>query len=163
VADIVARAGTARGTFYLYFRNKEAVFAEVLAEAVDDLYRSAGEPQPDMAAAILAYLRTYAERIPLWRCTVEAALESRAAAAVWMAERDRFMGRLARHLRREQLAGRARALDPHLAALGLGSMVEWYAFTTMVVRDPPSDPAWMERASAALAAVWDHAVHPDKQ
>jgi AcrR family transcriptional regulator len=161
VADIVARADTARGTFYLYFSNKETVFREVLAQGVDDLYRSTVEPQPSIAAAIRSYLRAYSERIGLWRCTVEAALESPAAAAIWMAERDRFMARLARHLRAEQSAGRARALDADWAALGLGTMVEWIAFTTMVVRDPPDDPAWMDRAAAALGAVWDHAVHPD--
>jgi AcrR family transcriptional regulator len=161
VADIVERAETARGTFYLYFRNKEAVFKEVLAEGVDELYRSAGGPQPDIEAAIRSYLRAYSGRIGLWRCTVEAALESPAAAAIWMAERDRFMARLARHLRGEQEDGVAREVDPDLTTLGLGTMVEWFAFTTMVVRDPPDDAAWLDRASAALAAVWEHAVHPD--
>ena len=161
VADIVERADTARGTFYLYFRNKEAVWAEVLTQAIDELYRSAGGPQPDLEAAIRAWLQTYSERLGLWRCTVEAALESPAAAAVWMAERDRFMERLARHLQAEQEDGRARPGDAGLVSLALGSMVEWIAFTSMVVRDPPDDPTWLDRTAAALASVWNHAVHPD--
>jgi len=163
VADIVERADTARGTFYLYFRNKEAVWAEVLTEAIDELYRAARGPQPDLEAAIRGWLQSYSERIGMWRCTVEAALESPAAAAVWMTERDRLMHRLARHLRAEQEAGRARSGDAELVSLALGSMVEWIAFTSLVVRDPPDDPTWLDRTAAALAAVWDHAVHPDKQ
>jgi AcrR family transcriptional regulator len=161
VADIVERAETARGTFYLYFRNKEAIWAEVLTQAIDELYRSAGGPQPNLRAAIRAWLQTYSERLGLWRCTVEAALESPAAASVWMAERDRFMGRLARHLRAEQAEGLARPGDAELVSVALGSMVEWIAFTSMVVREPPADPEWLDRTAEALAAVWDHAVHPD--
>ena len=152
------RAATARGTFYLYFRNKEAVFGEVLAEGVDELYRSAGEPQPDLRAAIRSYLDAYARRIGLWRCTVEAALESPSAAAVWLRERDAFMERIARHLAADR---GARPLDAPVVALALGTMVEWFAFTSLVVRRDPVDPAWLDRAADALAGVWEHAVHPD--
>ena len=39
VAAITDAASTARGTFYLYFRNKEDVFAQLMATAMDELYR----------------------------------------------------------------------------------------------------------------------------
>ncbi len=155
MADIVERAETARGTFYLYFANKEAVFGKVLAEGVDELYRSAGAPQPDVRAAIRSYLDAYARRTGLWRCTVEAALASPSAAALWMRERDAFMERIARHLASDP---QARPLDAPVVALALGTMVEWFAFTSLVVRGEPLD---LDRAADALAAVWEHAVHPD--
>jgi AcrR family transcriptional regulator len=162
VADVVAGAETSRGTFYLYFRNKEAIFAEVLAEGVDELYRSVGGPQPDLRAAMRAYLEAFAERAGLWRCTIEAALESPAAAAIWMAEREQFMERVARRLRADQAAGRSRPLDAALSARALGAMVEWFAFTSLVVGDARTDPGWLDRAADALATLWDHAVHPDR-
>jgi AcrR family transcriptional regulator len=37
VADIVARAGIARGTFYLYFQNKKDLFEELLEQVVGEL------------------------------------------------------------------------------------------------------------------------------
>lgn len=163
IADIVARAKTARGTFYLYFRNKEDVFAAVLAESIDDLYRAAGRVQPDIEAAIAGWLRIYSERVGLWRCMVEAALESRTAAAHWLTVRERYLARIARRLRAEQADGRARPIDADLAAHALASMVEWYAFTTMVVSDSPDDPDWLDRSASAMAAIWDHAVHPDQR
>ncbi len=39
VGAIKSHADTAHGTFYLYFRNKDEVFAEVLAENCEDLLR----------------------------------------------------------------------------------------------------------------------------
>ena len=45
VAAITDAASTAHGTFYLYFRNKEDVFAQLMATAMDELYR----PHPDRA------------------------------------------------------------------------------------------------------------------
>ena len=37
VADIIARAGIARGTFYLYFQNKKDLFEELLEQVVTEL------------------------------------------------------------------------------------------------------------------------------
>jgi AcrR family transcriptional regulator len=37
VADIIARAGIARGTFYLYFQNKKELFEELLEQVVREL------------------------------------------------------------------------------------------------------------------------------
>jgi AcrR family transcriptional regulator len=37
VADIISRAGIARGTFYLYFQNKKDLFEELLQQVVSEL------------------------------------------------------------------------------------------------------------------------------
>ena len=39
VADIIARARIARGTFYLYFQNKKDLFEELLEQVVRELAR----------------------------------------------------------------------------------------------------------------------------
>lgn len=53
VADIIARAGIARGTFYLYFQNKRDLFEELLAQVLTELSHriqrlrvGPGEPDP---------------------------------------------------------------------------------------------------------------------
>jgi len=51
VADIIARARIARGTFYLYFQNKKVLFEELLAQVLTELSRRiqrlrADEPDP---------------------------------------------------------------------------------------------------------------------
>jgi len=53
ITDIITRAGIARGTFYLYFRNKRELFEELLAQALGELNErirriqmAPGEPSP---------------------------------------------------------------------------------------------------------------------
>lgn len=53
VADIISRAGIARGTFYLYFQNKKDLFEELLDQVVSEITErihrlkvGAGEPEP---------------------------------------------------------------------------------------------------------------------
>lgn len=53
ISDIIAEAGIARGTFYLYFDNKRDLFAELLTRVLEELSgrvervrRGPGEPPP---------------------------------------------------------------------------------------------------------------------
>ena len=55
ISDIIERAGIARGTFYLYFRNKRAIFEELLSsflgrigEAVHRVSLDEGAPSPEV-------------------------------------------------------------------------------------------------------------------
>ena len=47
VADIIARARIARGTFYLYFQNKKDIFEELLAQVLTELSRRIQRLRPD--------------------------------------------------------------------------------------------------------------------
>ena len=47
VADIIARARIARGTFYLYFQNKKDLFEELLAQVLTELSRRIQRLRPD--------------------------------------------------------------------------------------------------------------------
>jgi len=68
VADIIARARIARGTFYLYFQNKKDLFEELLEQAVRELTAriqrlrpGPGEPDPvDQLRANLTRVLSYA-------------------------------------------------------------------------------------------------------
>jgi AcrR family transcriptional regulator len=68
VADIIARARIARGTFYLYFENKKDLFEELLEQAVTELTHriqrlrpGPGEPDPvDQLRANLMRVLSYA-------------------------------------------------------------------------------------------------------
>ncbi len=68
VADIIARARIARGTFYLYFQNKKDLFEELLEQAVTELTLriqrlrpGPGEPDPvDQLRANLTRVLSYA-------------------------------------------------------------------------------------------------------
>src|SRR6202049_2515915 len=62
VADIIARAGIARGTFYLYFQNKKDLFEELLEQALGELASRirrlrVGPDQPDPVEQLRDNLR----------------------------------------------------------------------------------------------------------
>ncbi len=67
ISDIIARAGVARGTFYLYFKSKEEVFLAIVNHFHSRITRAlaqADDPAPlaAQAAAPQAILRTSARR-----------------------------------------------------------------------------------------------------
>jgi len=66
IEDIVSEAGVAKGTFYLYFNNKQELFLEVLRRAVRDLEEHLEEALDGVAGPIdrlkrraLSYMRGY--------------------------------------------------------------------------------------------------------
>jgi AcrR family transcriptional regulator len=73
VADIIARAGIARGTFYLYFQNKKDLFEELLEQVLGELTSrierlqiAPGRPDPvqqlrDNLDRVLTYVLTERE------------------------------------------------------------------------------------------------------
>src|ERR1700689_1797970 len=64
--DIAARAGVTKGTIYLYFENKAAVFRALLTESIGERLGLSGEmvrdfegPTPALLAAILRFLGSF--------------------------------------------------------------------------------------------------------
>ena len=71
VAEIAVRAGLAKGTTYLYFRTKEAIFSTVLLEGwgevfdlADEVFGAASGKQSALTTDFLARLSSHLERCP---------------------------------------------------------------------------------------------------
>ena len=161
VAEIVSRARTARGTFYLYFRNKDDVFAEVLAENCEELLRETGGsyPQEDRRAAVEAatrdYLRAFARRRGVWRAMLEAFGGPTDVERQWIDLRARFVDRIERNLRKGRERGDVRGdLDTVVTAEALAAMTEWLACVEFVMRDEPADGERYERMVQTLTGLW---------
>jgi AcrR family transcriptional regulator len=161
VADIVDRAATARGTFYLYFRNKEDVFAELVAEAIEELRRETAMPWAEgdrteaVREATRTYLQVFARRRRLWRAVLEAFGAHRDVERQWLDLRARFHQRIARNLEKGRERGEVRPdLDPLLTAEALGAMTEWLAYVEYVVRDRPEEGERFDRLVDTLTALW---------
>jgi hypothetical protein len=78
---------------------------------------------------------------------------------MWLDLRGRFVESMSEGIAGLVAAGRARPLDAPTAAAALSAMVEWFAFTTLVVGDPADQD--IPAAAAALADLWVHAVDRD--
>jgi AcrR family transcriptional regulator len=163
VGAITSRANTAHGTFYLYFRNKQDVFAAVMASVTDELYREAelasptDDPRQALEASIHGFLEAFVRHRLLWRSLLEASFTNRDVETVWLALRSRFVDRIDRDLRLLADAGVTRDLDTALVANALGGMVEWAATTQFVLESGPVGRSVGDTA-AALADLWHSAV-----
>lgn len=161
VADIVARAGTARGTFYLYFRNKEEVFHELMVELGEVLRRESRPPllpesrEELVELATRRYLEAFSRRRGMWRAELEAFGGHRDVEQHWLALREDFIERIARDLERWRRRGQVREdLDVPLTAEALAAMTEWMACLEFVVRDRPAEGERFERLVQTLTGIW---------
>jgi AcrR family transcriptional regulator len=166
VKAITQGADTAHGTFYLYFKNKEQAFVEVITEVLDELYLHSISPlvdgqvdwHPDRPRERIAgFLGVAARQGRLWRAILEGALASPQVEAHWMLQRRAFHLAVADRFRALQDTGVLRAFDPVVASLALTSMLEWVAFSSIAFDDPgvldPSSPM-----ADVLADLWMRAV-----
>jgi len=164
VGAITEVANTAHGTFYLYFRNKEDVFAKVMADVIEELYQQAGaswdgDPRATLAAAMRRFLDVYRSHRGLWRCVLEGMHRSEAIERLWLDLRRPFVERIARNLARLVAAGEIRPLDTAVAAHALGSMVEWFAFAHFELDEPSPLAVSLDSVVDTLSDLWYHAVY----
>ncbi|HEY7938699.1 MAG TPA: TetR/AcrR family transcriptional regulator [Acidimicrobiales bacterium] len=167
VNAITARAETAHGTFYLYFKNKQDAFIQVLADINGQLHVEAeaswqGDRRASAAKATAGFLGVFVLHAGLWRALLEAILLDPAIEQMWADMRRTFAERVARNIEREQQAGMVRPFDARNAGYALASMVEWYAFTHFVMEGPPTSPDALGEAVELLTDLWIHAVYGDR-
>lgn len=166
VGAITAKADTAHGTFYLYFRNKDDAFAQVFDSLGERIRASSRAGLSDdryegVVGVLRGFLEVFVEHPGLMRALCEGMMLSPSVEGIWRAMRTGFSDRIAHRLEREQAAGAVRTLDPQAAAQALCSMAEWYAFTHLVLGDPttPATRDDLDDAVATLADLWYHAVY----
>jgi AcrR family transcriptional regulator len=180
VGAITERADTAHGTFYLYFRNKEDAFCQVMEAAVlDELATTVSVPEgtpPDevLEPVVRGFVEAYRANWRLWRAALQAALVSKRVQDLWLNLRGVFLQRMVAVLEAERARGACRALDPVSSACALMAMIEGFAFVHFGLHGPlqPGSetaaagyPAGylvdhpVDHAVGVLTDLWRHAVY----
>lgn len=164
VGGITDRANTAHGTFYLYFKNKEDAFCQVMEDVMNLLYEESGgdwgdPPRVGIDHNLRAFLRVFAEHAGLWRALLEGMLQSAKIEHSWLQLRRAFIDRIRRRFEGLQQTGDMRPIDPVIAAHALGAMTEWLAFTQFVLDEPGTDHASLDELVDGLTDLWFHAVY----
>ncbi|MFF2082796.1 TetR/AcrR family transcriptional regulator [Nocardia sp. NPDC058176] len=159
VADIVAEAGVAHGTFYVYFDSKEAIFRAVVLKLIAvmrEKVRSGPGPQPDSAveaieSAVRTYVMAFRDHARLMLMWGEVAGLNPDLDELLRAEIDLFIDRAEKMITRLQdnrLA--ARDIDAHYAATALCGMVREFC-AHWAKTDAAIDA---DAAAATLSTLW---------
>lgn len=170
VGAITDRANTAHGTFYLYFRNKEDAFCQVIESViVDELAGNVvvpldDAPRPAMEEGIRAFLSVYDKHTGLWRALLEGMLQSPRVQQMWLDLRRDLVVRLSDTFAAQQRSGRVREFDTMTVAHALAAMTEWSAFTHLVLGEPtPDRPRDPEALVTTLADLWYRSIFGEVQ
>lgn len=168
VGAITDRAETAHGTFYLYFKNKEDAFCQVMESVIlDELAPGAAlpddvPPREGLELVIRGFLAAYGPHTGLWRALLEGMLQSPRIQELWLDLRRTFIHRIAGVLEDECKRGHTRPMDPLMSAHALASMTEWFAFAHFELNEPPGaealDPS-SDHAVEVLVDLWFHAIY----
>jgi AcrR family transcriptional regulator len=156
VADIAAAAGVAHGSFYTYFDSKEDVFRELAEAVVKEVYAALdtpeeGDPQDRIRATNRRYIELY-ERHALVLGLIEQVGNLGEFHGLRRALRGRLVDRVEHVIRGLRADGEAgpEPLDPHLVASALVGMVDSFAYSWFVLKEPFD----REPALANLDAIW---------
>lgn len=160
VAGIAKRARRAHGTFYLYFPNKEAVYAVLLDDMWEDLKAQgraiwkADEPMLSIWMTVRRFISSYEENLDLW----ELAEDMSAANPRFRELRGEHHRLLARKVRRGiEDAGRGRhlqGLDIDVLAGILAGMLE--AACRANFREGPKIE--VDALATHIATIWGRAL-----
>lgn len=164
VGAITAAADTAHGTFYLYFKNKDDALIQVVETVGDELVSSVSSAYSDdpwemCRGSLLAFLQIFQDHGGLWTTLLEGSFQSPIIYEKWEASRRRYVEGIALSIEKQQETGLLEAVDAKQAAVALGSMAEWYAFTYLVLGSLNDEGATAEEAVDTLATLWYRAMY----
>lgn len=162
VADIVAAADVAQGTFYTYFDSKEAVFAEVAQQVIDTMlddlhteYIADLDPVERIRRAMVRFIDAFRPNAVMIGLIEQVGTFSPEMRRLRLALRESFVDRSARGIRRLQAAGIADPhLDPVMFAEVLGAMVDQSCYIWFVLGKEFDAEAVLE----SLTTVWARGI-----
>lgn len=156
VTDLVDAAGVARGTFYLYFDGKEAIFVELLDELVGELRSSirgidttpgAASMEEQLQGVVVRILRLVVEKRALTRIIFREAVGLHAVVDQRLrAFDDDIHAYVARALQLGVALGRTRSVDPEVGAVSIVGAVRELVSRLVVRPDVEFDVDAVARA-----------------
>jgi AcrR family transcriptional regulator len=170
--DIAKRAGVAKGTIYLYFPNKEALFKEMIRQTViAHLERSERDLVADRGTSATDQLRDYMQglwsltRSPAYQVVMRLVIAElhrfpELMAFYWdevVSRKRQFLDRL---FRRGIEAGEFRSIDPQVAGRMMASMFAMHALWVSSGVCAPTPPTTDEELFEQLTDFFFHAVAP---
>jgi AcrR family transcriptional regulator len=156
VDDIVRRAKTSHGTFYLYFANKEDLFLALVSGVSDQMYELAEslptvKPTAEGCRALRAWLASFYDLYdhyhPVIRAWTEINAQNSEMARTGAFVLQRFIDQLVKRVREVEPLP---VSDPEAAAVAMLSMVERASFYSLMHMVPVDREELLDNLAAIL-------------
>ena len=168
VDDLVQEAGVARGTFYIYFRDKYDLLAALSRRLNDELFDQAHvkldrhtKPYDRIRLSLRRVIAAWEQHAMLFRATTQAALIRPDFLTLNQELRLPFVRQIRRDIERSIEHGHAKPIDAAVAAKALAAMMDWFCLTWFGLNEPPFPGAErdIDRVTDNLALLWYRAVY----
>jgi AcrR family transcriptional regulator len=159
VADIVAEARVAQGTFYSYFDSKDAIFREVAEQTVEQMLAGfaaievepGASPYARVRAGLRRYLQVYRDNARMIQLMEQAATFTPEMRRTRLHVRETWLTQLEGSVKRQQAAGIADPnVDPYMIVQALGAMADHVCYLWFCLGQPYEETEVLD----ALTTVW---------
>jgi AcrR family transcriptional regulator len=162
MSDIAQEAGISMGGLYRYFGNKEDIFANLLGNTHDRLFRAsqphahrfADDPFVALLEANEGYLREWYEERDVMRVLVEAATVDLRFREFWWGMRDRHIQRFLHSLQSAPPTALTDRKEIEAGADAMACMVEQAAYVWYGREDLDGPGVPIETAALVLTRAW---------
>lgn len=168
VDDIVQEAGLARGTFYIYFKDKYDILAALARKLNDELFSQShveidrhAPAHEKIRISLRRVIATWQQHGAFFRSTTQVALTRPDFLALNQELRRPFIEQIRRDLESSVERGHARPTDVRVAAKALSAMMDWFCLLWFGLGEPPYEAAddEIEQVTDSLALLWYRAVY----
>lgn len=161
MTEIAAAAGLSTGGLYRYFTDKTDVFAALIEDLHEELYRASGatgasfadDPRGALLAANRGYVEHYFENRDVMRAFIEAAGVDSRFREIWWNMRRRHVTRFATALRADGIY----AIDGvrvELVSEAMACMVEQCCYVWFAHADMREEPVSVDEAVEVVTNAW---------
>lgn len=162
MSDVAVEADSSMGGLYRYFKNKEDLFAQVIADLHEQLYEaSASHEQDFLTSPYLAlvesnrgYLRLYSENRDVMRAFIQAAHVENRFKEFWWHMRNRHIDRFVSALETVHGITEVNGVDARLVTEAMACMAEQSAYVWYAQDELHGAPVDLDDAARIIAHSW---------
>lgn len=168
VDEIVQEAGLARGTFYIYFRDKYDLLAALIRGLNEELFEQSHlhlegptTPYDRIRLSLRRVISAWEQHASIFRAMAQVSLSKPEFLELDQKLRMPFIRQIRRDIERTIAEGHAPAIDAAVAAKALAAMMDKFCLTWFAMDEPPYPNASQEidHVTDNLAQLWYRAIY----
>lgn len=168
VDDIVQEAGVARGTFYIYFKDKYDILMALSERLNEQLFAESHlildrnmPPFERIRASLRSVLDAWTRHAGLYRSLTQMALGRADFLELNQQNRAVFIRRIRSDIERSIERGHAKPIDPAVTAKALAAMMDWLCLMWFALGEEPYPDATREldHVADSLAQLWYRVIY----